>query len=63
MKQESAYFRMCKVLAWAFGLTLASFVYTLCICGPGTVGYFMALGTALFVFIMSVFGGVVLYLE
>ncbi len=63
MTQESAFNRMCKVLAWAFGLALASFLYSLCICGACTVGYFMALGMALLVFSMTVFGGVVLYLE
>ncbi len=63
MKQESAFFRMCKVLASAFGLALASFIYSLCICGRCTAGYFMGLIMALFVFTMTVFGGVVIYLE
>jgi hypothetical protein len=61
--EESAFLRMLKVLGWAFGLALGSFVYLLCICGACTAGYFMGLGMALFVFSMTVFGGVVLYLE
>jgi hypothetical protein len=63
MKQESAFFRMLKVLGWAFGLALGGFLYSLCICGACTTGYFMGLGTALFIFSITVFGGVVMYLE
>jgi hypothetical protein len=51
------------VLGWASGLALIMFLYSLCICGACTAGYFIALGMALFVFAMAVFGGVVLYLE
>ena len=63
MMQESAFFRMCKVLAWAFGLALATFFHSLCIFGACKAGYFMGLIMASFVFSMSVFGGVVIYLE
>jgi len=63
MMQESAFFRMLRVLGWASGLALVMFLYSLCICGACTAGYFIALGMALFVFAMTVFGGVVLYLE
>ena len=63
MIQESAFTRMCKVLAVAFGTALASFLYSRFICGPRPEAYFMGLGTALLVFVVSAFGGVVLYLE
>lgn len=63
MTEKSAFFRMCKVLGWAFGLALGCFLYSLSVCGACTAGYFMGLGMALFVFSMTVFGGVVLYLE
>jgi hypothetical protein len=54
---------MCKVLVSALVFALASFLYSLFICGACPVGFFMGLGTALLVFTVSVFGGVVLYLE
>jgi len=58
--QESAFFRMIKVLAIAFGLSLAIFSYSVWICGAlGIVGLMLAA----IVFGISVFGGVVLYLE
>lgn len=63
MKTESAFFRMLKVLGWASGLALVMFLYSLCICGACTAGYFMGLGMAMLVFGMTVLGGVVLYLE
>jgi hypothetical protein len=63
MIQESAFCRMCKVLASAFGLALASFFYSLWICGTCTAGYFMGLIMAFLLFTMSMFDGVVIYLE
>ncbi len=63
MTQDSAFFRMLKVLGWAFGLALAAFVYSLCICGACTAGYFMGLGLAMLAFGTTVLGGVVIYLE
>lgn len=61
--QESAFNRMCKVFVSGIGLALASFMYSLLICGACTAGYFMALGMALLVFTMTILGGIVLYLE
>jgi hypothetical protein len=63
MAQQSAFRTMCKVLATAAGLGLASFLYSLWIIGISSVGFFYALGTTLFVFSVTVFGGVVTYLE
>jgi hypothetical protein len=60
---SSAFGCMCKVLASAFVFALASFLYSLFICGACPVGFFMGLGTALLIFNVSVFGGVVLFLE
>lgn len=54
---------MCKVLASSFVTALASFLYSLFICGARPAGFFMGLGTALLVFFVSAFGGVVLFLE
>jgi hypothetical protein len=54
---------MCKTLVSAAGLGLASFLYSLWIFGTSAVGFLFALGMTLFVFSMSVFGGVVLFLE
>jgi len=59
----SAFACMCKVLASSFFFAVASFFYSLYICGACPVGFFMGLGTALLIFTVSVFGGVVLYLE
>lgn len=61
--QESAYLRMCKVLASAFGLALAAFFYCLWILGAGLAGYLAGLMTGLFIFGVSIFAGVVMYLE
>ena len=61
--QESAYLRMCKVLAAAFGLSLASFLHSVWICGACKAGYLVGLILAFFVFAVSMFGGVVIYLE
>jgi hypothetical protein len=63
MMQESAFFRMLRVLGWASGLALVIFLYSLCICGACTAGYFMGLGLAILVFGTAVLGGVVMYLE
>lgn len=63
MMHDSAFFRMCKVLASAFVLAAISFLYPLCICGARSIGYGLGLGLALFVFMMAVSAGVVLYLE
>jgi len=50
MTRESAFFRMLKVLGWASGLALVMFLYSLCICGAYTAGFFMGLVMALLVF-------------
>jgi hypothetical protein len=63
MMQESAFIRMCKVLAVAFLLAAIGFLYPLCICGAHSLGYSLGLSVALFVFMMTVSAGVVLYLE
>jgi hypothetical protein len=61
--QESAFFRMSKVLAAAIFLAAASCVYSLAVCGACPVGFFVGLTLALFAFSMTVTAGVVLYLE
>ena len=63
MMHDSAFLRMCKVLAAAFVLAAISFLYPLCICGARSIGYFLGLSVALFVFMMTASAGVVLYLE
>jgi hypothetical protein len=54
---------MCRVLAVAFLLSAIGFLYPLCICGAHSLGYFLGLSVALFVFMMTVSAGVILYLE
>jgi hypothetical protein len=61
--QESAFMRMCKVFLCALGLSVGCFFYSLAICGACTAGYFMGLILAMLVFGMTVFGGIVTYLE
>lgn len=59
----SAFACMSKVLASAVGLAGASLLYSLAVCGACPVGFFVGLTLALFVFMMTVTAGVVLYLE
>jgi hypothetical protein len=59
----SSFACMCRVLAVAFLLSAIGFLYPLCICGAHSLGYFLGLSVALFVFMMTVSAGVILYLE
>jgi hypothetical protein len=60
---SSAFACMSRVLAVAFLLAAIGFLYPLCICGAHSLGYFLGLSVALFVFMMTVSAGVILYLE
>jgi hypothetical protein len=53
---------ICKTVASAAGLVLASFLYPLCIFGIWVVGFFFALATMPLVFGVAILAGVILCL-